>query len=259
MCKTCVRRVGNKKKLLNSLLGSFPQKIDTFVDLFMGSGTVTLAMAKRAPYVIANDNDQDVFNFFMVLKERKEELTLALEKTPVHESLFLHWGKNEETDPVWKAVRFIMLNNFGLYWNDSTFKMDAANNSKRISLDRIEECYLRVQNVVFCCCDFRDFFKKYSEKWAERRTTFVYADPPYCETNGGTYAGFKQRDTLELFELLCSSGKKFAVSEFWNDFIVQTAKDFGFNVIRLGERQTLKNRNVEVLICNYNPVMPLFA
>lgn len=48
-----LRRLGNKTRLLPKLLEFFPNDIQTFIDMFMGSGAVTFAMVERCKYVIA--------------------------------------------------------------------------------------------------------------------------------------------------------------------------------------------------------------
>lgn len=47
------------------------------------------------------------------------------------------------------------------------------------------------------------------------------------------------------------TGCKFAYSEFDHPFILQQAKERNLNVIRIGERQNLKNRRIEILVTNY--------
>jgi len=48
------------------------------------------------------------------------------------------------------------------------------------------------------------------------------------------------------------------MSEFNNDFIIEQANDRGLNVIEIGERKSLKNRSVEILVTNYDKANDLF-
>ena len=43
-----LNRMGNKRRILKELMAVFPENINTFVDMFMGSGTVSFAMIDSA-------------------------------------------------------------------------------------------------------------------------------------------------------------------------------------------------------------------
>jgi len=57
---------------------------------------------------------------------------------------------------------------------------------------------------------------------------------------------------------LQNSGIRWAMSEFKNDFIIKQTRERGLNVITIGERRTMKNRNTEILITNYKENKTLF-
>ncbi len=141
-----LRRLGNKSRVLPKLLPLFPDNITTFIDMFMGSGAVTFAMVERCKYVISNDKDNDVFNLFMMVKERKDELLDALTMMPVHESLMKHWRKTEEHDPIWQAVRFLMRSNFGYMGKPETLHFAQSNNKKNL-LENIQILFEDVKYV----------------------------------------------------------------------------------------------------------------
>ena len=48
------------------------------------------------------------------------------------------------------------------------------------------------------------------------------------------------------------------MSEFDNPMILDLAKQMNLNVIIIGERQSMKNRNVEILVTNYQKAPTLF-
>ena len=106
-----LRRLGKKDP--QKYLPYFPERVTTFVDMFMGTGSITFAMLNRAKYIYANDNDKNVFNLFMVVKNKREELIESLKLLPYHEGVFNYWKEHEEIDDVWAATRFLMLSNFG--------------------------------------------------------------------------------------------------------------------------------------------------
>ena len=248
-----LRRIGKKTKLLPKLLNLFPQDIKTFIDLFMGSGAVSFAMVDRVKYIIANDNDSDIFNLFMVIRNQKDELIKSIKMMPIHQDLFMYWKKNYEHDPIWKATRFLMLSNFGKFGGSGTLGF-GNENSKSILLVHIDEIFQRIECIQFMNCDFRDVLQKITNRDKNKNKTFVYADPPYLDTKNNYQHSFKIQDTRDLFDLLVSSGLRFAISEFDNPKILKLSDTYKLKVTILGERQNIKNRRTEILITNYEPI-----
>jgi len=248
---TLLRRLGNKERLADRIIQYFPSETNQFVDLFFGSGSMTIKMARRCKHIFANDIDDDVFNLFQVIQNNREELYKQFELMPQHSSLFKYWNKSNETDKVMKAVRFVFLSNFGYMGKTETFHL-IRSNSKENFLSGIEEAFRELQNVKFSCCDFRDFFKNLTFK-EEKEKTLIYADPPYLSTTHNYKNGFSEKDFIELLEVLTKTSIRFCISEFNNEFIIREAQGRNLNVVELGERRTLKNRNVEILIMNYSP------
>src|SRR4030042_1404420 len=250
-----LRRLGNKKRMLPKFLALFPEHITTFIDMFMGSGSVTFAMVDRAKYIIANDNDEEVFNLFLVVKEHREELIEAIQTMPVHEKLFKYWQKQQEYDCVWRATRFLMRSHFGAWGQPATLNL-CIGNDKTLLMDQIKNIFISIEKIKFTCCDFRDVLNKIHTRHPERekQSTFIYADPPYTETGNNYKDSFTEQQTQDLFELLTGSGIRFALSEFDNPFVLDLAQSHGLYVTELGERRNLKNRRTEILITNYEPV-----
>lgn len=251
-----LRRIGNKKAILPQLLGLFPDNITTFIDMFFGTGVVSFAMVERAKYIIANDNDDDVFNLFMVLKDRKAELEEAIKLMPKHESLFKYWKTNQEQDSVWKATRFLMLSNFSLYKAKCSMMFYLRENHKQLLLNEIDQVYHILSNVTFMSKDFKvvlsNIHTEENRKTSFKNESFVYADPPYLGTMS-TYDSFTEQDTGDLFEILVNSGFRFAISEFDHPLVIELANRYGLIINNLGERRNLGNRRTELLITNYNP------
>lgn len=247
-----LRRLGNKSRLLPKLLALFPENITCFIDLFMGSGAVTFAMVDRAKYIIANDNDADIFNLFLVVKERRQELIDALTLMPIHDALFQHWRKTEEADPVWQAGRFLFLSNFSYLGAGDTLSIGQTH-AKDLLLRNISALFAQVQTVKFTCCDFRAVLPSIHWRYDRDKTqAFIYADPPYLGTDNNYQDGFTEQDTRDLFDVLTGSGIRFALSEFAHPLVMELAQAHGLQVTELGERQTLKSRQTELLITNYD-------
>lgn len=247
-----LRRLGNKARLLPALLKLFPEKISVFIDMFMGTGAVSFAMVNQARYIIANDIEKDIYNLFMVIKERKDELVQALTVMPVHTELFKHWKQKQESDPVWKAVRFLFLSNFGLYGTRDTLRL-GSDNHKKITLENLAALFGHIKYIKFLSCDFKNVLPKIGFRPDEQDGVFIYADPPYLDTVNKYKTDWSLQHTQDLFQLLINSSFKFAISEFENPQILELADSYGLSITVIGERRTLRSRNTEILITNYEP------
>lgn len=248
-----LNRIGNKAKLAKKIVPLFPEH-KTFVDLFFGAGGMFFNKPK-AQYNICNDIDENVSNFWqvianMVAKDSKDRFVKELINLPIHTSLWKKYQKTQFEDPIMKAVFFCFYSNFGFMGKTETMNIKSSNNQKNIilkSIDAVSECIADVQWANF---DFRKLLKSISFI-TDRANTFIYADPPYLGARGNYSHYLKENDTVDLFDVLVDSGCKFAISEFNNPIILKLAKQRKLQVIEICERQTLGNRQTEILIVNY--------
>jgi len=251
-----LNRLGNKSKLLPAILPLFPARIMTFVDLFAGSLSVSVAMLDRARYVIANDFDSDVSNLFGIWRTRPEALASALSVVPYHSNVLKAFRETTEGDPLWRAVAFVYRSNFSLMSKGETLKF-GQNNARALTLQAIREGFEHISKIQFMSCDFRECLDKICWRHdRDRQQAFIFADPPYLGTEHDAYnltAPWGREDTQDLFRLLSSSGMRFAVSEFDSPEMLHFARDFGLRVHRLGERRNIGNRRTELLLTNYDP------
>lgn len=248
-----LRRNGNKSQLADKIYPYFPpHKI--YIEPFFGAGGMYFNKSK-AKYNFLNDLDDDVFNLFMVIKENRAELYAAIENMPIHQSLMLYWKKKKETHPLWRAVRFLFLSNFTYLSKGYNVKF-TADNSKEIILSRIEPTFQYMKDARFMCVDFRKVLSMISfgdeSALCRKSDAFIYSDGPYFETNGWySENSNKEQDVADHFDMLCSSGIRFGMSEFDNELILDHANQRGLNIIIIGERRNLKNRRTEILVTNY--------
>jgi DNA adenine methylase len=249
-----LRRLGNKTKIADKIIQHFPPH-QMFIDMFFGAGGIFFNKP-LAQHNILNDIDDDVFNLYQVVINRTEELIEAIELMPITESLLKYWNTYKETDPIRKALRFLMLSNFGFFGQPDTLRFEPSN-PKRIILSNVQATLKKLKFALLMCTDFRNVLEKIHFPNA-KDNAFVYADPPYLNQTHNYKAKFAEKDTIDLFQLLVNSGIRFAVSEFDNDLVLKLAKDYNLNVIIIGERQNLLNRRTEILITNYKTQPSLF-
>lgn len=246
-----LRRIGNKSKMANDIQKHFP-KHSIYVEPFFGAGGMFFNKPK-AKYNIVNDLDGDVFNLFMVIMNRKNELITAFKQMPIHQDLMDYWNKNKETDEIKRALRFLLLSNYGYMGKPETVGMQITLPSNQI-LKNINHTFEHLFNVKFSNKDFRKFLKVIAfRNENEVSSTFIYADSPYLNTVD-TYSDsdvWTEKDTIDLFDALTETKCKWAMSEFNHPFVMEQATQRGLNIIIMGERQNLKNRKTEILIMNY--------
>lgn len=252
-----LRRLGNKKKIAKEIQKHFPEH-KIYIEPFFGAGGMFFNKPK-AKYNIVNDLDSDVFNLFQVVMNQKEELEKAFYMMPIHSDLLEYWKKNQEIDPIKKALRFLFLSNLTYLGKQDCLKFSLRDRPKDFFFNSINNTFNLLHEVKFQNHCFIDFFKNlsftdidYGKPSGERDDVFIYADPPYLNTtNKYENGGFTEQDSQDLFNALEETKCKWAMSEFDHPFILSQAYKRGLNVNIIGERQNLKNRRTEILVTNY--------
>jgi len=258
-----LRRLGNKKKLVNKILGNVPDH-QVYIEPFFGTGSVYFTKPK-SNYNFLNDLDDDVFNLYQVTSNNWDELYNEIKIMPVSMSLFKYWAKNKESDPTKKALRFLFLSNFSLMGAGDCFKINPVHNKFHL-LNNMKNYKSLLTNTDITNLDFRDFLKSIS--WSSIYTinsfsVFCYCDPPYTNTSDNYSNSFTKQDTIDLFNILKDLENKYknfyyAISEFKNQFIIDLANEKNLNINIIGERRTIISKNIEILITNYQYDNSLF-
>ncbi len=244
-------RLGNKRKLSNDLWEYFP-KHKMRIELFFGAGG-SFFYTPPSQYAILNDLDDDVTNLYHVLLNYKSELQSQIEIMPISQSLVKHWKVNIESDPIKKALRFLLLSNFTYLGKGDALRL-SLDNAKKNLINSIEPTFLKLQNTKITNYDFREVLDKisFSKKLISKDQSFVYLDPVYLETlHYYKVPQWTEHDTEDCFKIMANSGIKCAMSEFDHEMVLDFAHEYKMNVIPLKERVNIKNRRVELLITNY--------
>jgi DNA adenine methylase len=246
-------RLGNKRKLAGLIESYFPTHT-TYIEPFFGAGGMYFHK-KKAKTSIVNDLDGEVFNLWDVIQNQKDTFMQKCMETPLSEELFKHWKDNPESDPLSKAMRFVMLSNFSYLGKGETFRFNGGNTFKLL-IEGINTTSDMLRHVEIMNASFEEVFKKISFRDSQKNKTLVYCDPPYLNTANNYSSGFTQEQSLLLFDTLENCGCHWFMSEFDQPFILEQAKKRGLYVIELGERRNLNNRRVEILVTNYKKEIP---
>ncbi len=252
-------RLGNKRKMKEYLAPLFPYH-KMRIELFFGAGG-SFFYLPPPKYAILNDLDDDVTNLYQVILDHKDELIEEIEIMPVAESLIKYWQKHKETEPVKKAVRFLLLSNFTYLGKGNTLRL-GLDNAKQSLINNIEPTFLKLQHAKITNCDFRSVIDKisFSEKLITKEEAFVYMDPIYLNTSHYyKVPKWTVNDTEDCFKIMANCGIPSAMSEFKSETILDFASDYKMHVIPLKIRQNINNRKQEILITNYeNKQIKLF-
>ncbi len=246
-----LNRLGNKKSIAMDIYPHFSDH-KMRIDLFFGAGGAFFNMPK-AKYNILNDYDDDVTNLFLLVQNQKEALVRAIELLPISSTLVKYWKNNTETDPLKKALRFLLLSNFTYLGKGDTLRL-SLDNSKKILLKNIEPTFEALKDVKITTKDFREVISNisFSEKVLSKKDTYLFIDPIYFETEHYyNVPKWTRNDSLDCLNIMDNSGINAGMCEFDHPTIVAEAKKRNFNIIYIKERQNIKKRSQEIFITNY--------
>lgn len=244
-------RLGNKRKMKKDLVKHFP-KHKMRIELFFGAGG-SFFYLPPPKYAIVNDLDDDVTNLYLVIKSNLEQLRKEVEILPISEGLINYWRKNIETDPIKKAVRFLLLSNFTYLGKGDTLRAGLDNAKNRI-LDNLDLTFEKLKNVKIMSKDFRKVIPSisFTKGLNDKEHCLVYMDPIYFGTEHYyRVPNWNESDTTDCLDIMVTCGIKCAMSEFNHPFVLSEARKRGLNIIYLRERANIKNRRTEILITNY--------
>lgn len=185
---------GGKGRESDWILEKMPEH-RCYVEPFGGSGAL-IYNKPESRTEIYNDVNDDLVQFFRVLRERPEELREWLQKVPYARSVYDEWatqfyeGERPE-DPIERAGRFYALRFMtfaGATDCKNGFKVRHKRSPARTfnnARDRLEQVAERFSEVVIENRDFEKILGGY-----DSRETLFYCDPPYLG-RGKEYYGAK--------------------------------------------------------------------
>ena len=252
---------GGKNSHLGWLLPLLPYT-DRYVEPFGGSAAV-LMNRDRSPVEVYNDIDNDVVNFFRVLREQHDELIDLLHLTPYSKTEF-HNAHEPTDDPLERARRFFteIRQSFlgkrregksqtwalGLQL-DSTFSKAA--NRWLGSIEKLKAVAIRFMGVHIECRPANYIIKAYDDP-----NSFQYLDPPYIPESRVSHGDFRYEMTKEehkeLLELVLSCESKFAISSYDNSLYNEMLKDWFRFEDKLKGLAGPRGKRQEILYTNYD-------
>ena len=249
---------GGKNSQLGWLLPLLPYNT-RYVEPFGGSAAVLLNR-ERSPIEVYNDLNEDVVNFFRVLREQHDELRDLLYLTPYAKTEF-HNSHDPTDDPLEKARRFFVHSRqafMGMSRTWATGFQIRKGWSQMISrwlggIDKLEDVVTRLTGVLIECRPALKVIENY-----DCSDTVQYLDPPYMLETRTAKEGYtfelERQDHVELLELVLSCDSKFAISGYDNDLYNSMLKDWFRFEDKVKQLAGPRGFRQEILWTNYDPL-----
>lgn len=284
--------MGNKGRLIRrGLINLFPKDINTFIDVFCGSGIV--AMNTLAKNYILNDIDSTLhayYNMFSryrdktIIKHIKKRIfdfdlptkttircfsdKIEIEKYKKSYHNFRDvYNENKNILDLYTLMFFAFSQQFRVN-RKGDFNMPFGNNCFSLQNEKniTNGCnFFSKKNIIAYKKDFLDLFKKIKIN----NDDFIYFDSPYSITTATYNENYKwtKNDDLRLFQMceeLNNNGFKFGISNVLfnkgieNVLLKEFCKDNGFYIFSPSNFQyhacgKENKKQQEVYICNYEP------
>lgn len=265
MLNSPIKWVGGKSRLRKYIVPLIPAHT-CYVEPFAGAAWVLFGKPP-SDVEILNDKEQELVNFFRVVKEEPEALIASFEWELVSRAEFERLAGLEpaQLTHVQRAHRFYYLIMAGWggelhYPRFQTSITDGGHGNRLFGAlktlrQRLEPIHERLRTVIIENLDWQDCVERY-----DREGTVMYVDPPYPD-NGCNYShNMRDWDSHEALaerlgrarcKWILSSYDKPEVRELFSRyFITAVQSSSGMNTEKRGSTRVL---NREILITNYPP------
>ena len=251
--KSVLKYPGAKNRLASWICEYIP-KHDVYVEPFAGSLAVFFNK-QRSHIETVNDIDEEIVNFFRILRDRSDELERAIEFTPFSRSEYKA-AYEPSYDDLERARRFAVKcwMGFGcgnLYQNG--FKSGQQTNSPnparawgelpeimKLATERLKG--VQIENLPAL-----ELIKRY-----DTEDVFIYADPPYLHGTRKNYLykhEMKDADHEKLLNVLVKHQGKILLSGYANDMYNDVIP--GWNKVQKNTRAEGGRARTETLWMNY--------
>lgn len=182
--RPALRYYGGKWRIAPWIVSHFPSHLN-YLELCGGAASVLLHKP-RSKLETFNDIDQQVVNFFQVLRDQPDELMRVLKLTPWSRVEYYQSHHPPTGDPVENARRFFVLSWQSIHgatqWTRSGWRAQKHADSRSTcaprdgyDIDHLYQVAERFQGVQLECMDALELFGR----GFDSPETLTYFDPPY--------------------------------------------------------------------------------
>ncbi len=258
--------VGGKSRLRKYIISILPSHT-CYVEPFGGAAWVLFGK-ERSDVEVLNDIDQELINFFRVVKTQPEEFIHTFDLALVSRAEFERLAELDlaSATSLERAHRFYYLIMAGWggeldYPRFQTSIQDGGHGNRLIGAlkglrQRIEPVHERLKTVIIECLPWEGLIERY-----DRDGTVFYLDPPYPGNGCNYYHNMRDRREHELLagrlrkakaKWILSSYDAPEVHEMYDDYYITPIRAFS-GMQTKKKRGSTRVENVEVLITNYDP------
>jgi DNA adenine methylase len=236
--KPIIKWVGGKTQIIDKVVGQFPIEINNYREIFLGGGSVLLALLSYVKSgiitirgnIYAYDLNEPLIYMYKNIQTQHNELYTVLQQIITEfnacgegeiktideaKENYYYWirsqyNKLEDKNTIVGSAMFIFLNKtcFRGVFRVGPYGFNVPyghyNNPEIINKAHLDEIHILLQPVIFECCDFSESLIR------QEPADFVYLDPPYAPTNnegkksfvGYTEKGFTIEHHMQLFKLI---------------------------------------------------------
>jgi DNA adenine methylase len=242
--------VGGKSRLRKAIIPLIPEH-QCYVEPFGGAAWVLFGKSP-SPIEVLNDIDEELINFFRVVKHLPEELITSFELELVSRGEFRRLA---DTDPqalseVERAHRFYYLIMAGWggearYPRFQTSASDGGHGNRLIGAlktlrQRIEPVHQRLKTVIIENLDWSECIDRY-----DRPTSFLYLDPPY-PGNGANYRHNMRlmAEHSAIAERLDNTHSKWMLSSYDNEEVRAIFRHY--NIVPIQSSSGMRSAEAEI-------------
>lgn len=220
MINSPIKWVGGKSRLRKHIIPLIPEH-SCYVEVFGGAGWVLFGK-QPSQVEILNDIDQELINFFRIVKHKPEELIKSFEWELVSRAEFTRLASADTNDltEIQRAHRFfyLIMASWGgefHYPRFATSITDGGHGNRLFGAiknlrKRIGPVHQRLQTVIIENLEWQNCIDRY-----DRKNVVMYVDPPY-PANGANYK-YNMRsweDHQELASRLANVNCKWLLSSY---------------------------------------------
>jgi len=277
--------VGGKTQIINDIVYKFPTNITNYHEMFIGGGSVLLALLNLQKNNIINitnniyayDNNEQLIHFYKNIQNNSKQFYLEIKNIIDAENSLTkeyYYQKrteynnltNEEKNNIYGSALFLYLNKVGFrgmyrVCRKNNFNIPYGNYKNPTIIDKkhLYKISELIKNVIFIHLDFENSFKFINDD------DFVYLDPPYVPESktssfvGYTKDGFGLDKHIKLFELcndLNNKNIKFIISNSNTELVRNSFIDNNYIIEEIECKRKINSKNpqsktIELIIKNY--------